>query len=138
MKCSPYRIKFDETKLTEVKESITKFDIRRLINRGTITRLPEQGISKYRARMNKAQKRKGRRVGPGSRKGTVNARAGRKLQWIRQVRAQRVLLKRLRDNEFITQETFIRMYYKAKGGFFRSTRHMKLFLQEQDLFLKKK
>ncbi len=138
LNCSPYRIILDDTKLGEIKEAITKFDIRRLIKQGMIQRAPIQGIARFRARHTAAQKRKSRRVGPGSRKGTANARADDKLQWMRQVRAQRDLLKRLRDHEFVTQETFKTLYRKAKGGFFRSTRHIKLFLQEQELFAKKK
>lgn len=137
LNCSPNRVRFDETKLTEIKEAITKFDVRRLVNRGVISRAPVQGIAKFRARHAQAQKRRSRRVGQGSRKGSANARADDKLQWMRQVRTQRDLLKRLRDHGFITQETFNTMYQKAKGGFFRSTRHIKLFLQEQELFLKK-
>ena len=137
MDCSPQRIVFDPTKLTEIKEAITKFDVRRLINQGIITRAPIQGIAKFRTRKAAAQKRRSRRVGHGSRKGSANARADDKLQWMRQVRAQRDLLKRLRDHELIAKETFNTMYLKAKGGFFRSTRHIKLFLQEQELFLKK-
>ena len=138
LKCSPYRITLDENKLTEIKEAITKFDVRRLINQGIITKIHTQGISQFRTRHAHSQKRKKRRTGHGSRKGTANARADDKLQWMRQVRAQRELLKRLRDHEFITQETFNSMYMKAKGGFFRSARHLKLFLQEQELFLKAK
>lgn len=137
LKCSPHRIRFDETKLSEIKEAITAFDVRRLINKGIIARMPVQGISKFRAREAKTQKRYSRRVGHGSRKGTANARAQDKLQWMRQVRAQRDLLKRLRNHGLITHQTFNTMYQKAKGGFFRSTRHLKLFLQEQDLFLKR-
>ena len=137
LKCSPKRVVFDETKLGEIKEAITKFDIRRLINKGTIMGIPARGISQFRTRASRAQKRRSRQVGPGSRKGSANARADDKTQWMRQVRAQRDLLKRLRDNEHITPETFKMSYSKAKGGFFRSTRHIKLFLQEQDLFLKK-
>jgi large subunit ribosomal protein L19e len=137
MNCSPQRVKFDPEKLTEIKEAITKFDIRRLINQGIITREPIQGIAKFRTRHAMAQKRKSRRTGPGSRKGSANARADDKLQWMRLVRLQRDLLKRLRDNKLITQETFNSMYLKSKGGFFRSIRHLKLFLQEQELFIKK-
>ncbi len=137
LKCSPKRIIFDEAKLTEIKEAITKFDIRRLINSKVITRIPARGISQFRTRAGRAQKRKSRRVGHGSRKGSANARADDKMQWMRTVRTQRDLLKRLRDNEHITHDTFKMAYAKAKGGFFRSTRHIKLFLQEQDLFLKK-
>lgn len=135
--CSPYRVVFDEDKLGEIKEAITKFDIRRLINKGIIRRAPVQGIGAFRTRKRQAQKRRSRRVGPGSRKGSANARADDKLQWMRQVRAQRDLLKRLRDHELINQQTFNEMYMKSKGGFFRSTRHIKLFLQEQELFVKK-
>jgi large subunit ribosomal protein L19e len=137
MKCSPQRIKFDTEKLTEIKEAITNFDIRRLINQGIITRAPIQGIAKFRTRHTMSQKRKSRRTGPGSRKGSANARADDKLQWMRLVRLQRDLLKRLRDHGTITQETFTIMYAKSKGGFFRSIRHLKLFLQEQELFVKK-
>lgn len=137
MNCSPQRVVFDTEKLTEIKEAITKFDIRRLINKGIITRAPIQGIAKFRTRHAMAQKRKSRRTGQGSRKGSANARADDKLQWMRLVRAQRDLLKRLRDHKLITPETFNTMYMKSKGGFFRSIRHLKLFLQEQELFAKK-
>ena len=137
MKCSPQRIILPPENLVEIKEAITKFDIRRLINKGIITRAPIQGIAKFRTRHAMAQKRKNRRTGQGSRKGSANARADDKLQWMRLVRAQRDLLKRIRDHKLITQETFNTMYSKSKGGFFRSIRHLKLFLQEQDLFVKK-
>lgn len=137
LKCSPKHIRLDQDKLGEIKEAITKFDIRRLINKGIITRTPDQGISQFRTRKARAQKRRSRRTGHGSRKGTANARADDKLQWMRNIRTQRDLLKRLRDHKLVTQETFNTMYMKAKGGFFRSTRHLKLFLQEQDLFVKK-
>lgn len=138
LKCSPKRVVFDEAKLGEIKEAITKFDIHRLINRGVIARVHARGIAQFRTRAVRAQKRRSRQVGHGSRKGTANARADDKLQWMRTIRAQRDLLKRLRDHKYITPETFKIAYSKAKGGFFRSTRHIKLFLQEQDMFLKKK
>ncbi|MEM2915836.1 MAG: 50S ribosomal protein L19e [Candidatus Woesearchaeota archaeon] len=137
LNCSPHRIVFNPEKLGEIKEAITKFDIRRLIDKGIITRLPVQGISKFRTRKAKVQMRRNRRKGPGSRKGSANARADSKLQWMRLIRAQRDLLKRLRDHKLITQQTFNVMYAKAKGGFFRSTHHIKLFLKEQELFIKK-
>jgi large subunit ribosomal protein L19e len=137
LKCSPNRVILNPEKLTEIKEAITKFDVRRLVNQGIITKKPVQGIGKFRARHTMAQKRKSRRTGHGSRKGSANARADDKLQWMRLVRAQRDLLKRMRDHKLITQETFNTMYLKSKGGFFRSMRHIKLFLQEQDLFVKK-
>lgn len=136
--CSPYRVHLDPDKMGEIKEAITKFDVRRLINKGVITIIAKQGISQFRARHIRAQKRKSRRAGHGSRKGTQAARADSKTQWMRNIRTQRDLLKRLRDHELITQQTFNTLYMKSKGGFFRSTRHIKLFLQEQELFTGKK
>lgn len=137
LNCSPYRVIFNPEKLGEIKEAITKFDVSRLIKQGVIKKAPVQGIGKFHTRYAMAQKRKGRRVGQGSRKGSANARANDKLQWMRLVRAQRDLLKRLRNHELITQETFNMIYSKVKGGFFRSTRHLKIFLQEQELLIKK-
>jgi large subunit ribosomal protein L19e len=136
--CSPKRIKLDPEKLAEIKEAITKFDVRRLLNKGVITVVPVQGISQFRTRAARGQKRRSRQTGHGSRKGTANARADDKMQWMRSVRAQRELLKRLRDNQYISQETFNSMYMKSKGGYFRSIHHLKLYLQEQELFLKGK
>ncbi|MEM4239690.1 MAG: 50S ribosomal protein L19e [Candidatus Woesearchaeota archaeon] len=137
LNCSPNRITFDPEKLGEIKEAITKFDVGRLIRKGIITRAPVQGTGKFRTRHAMGQKRRSRRVGPGSRKGSANARADDKLQWMRLVRAQRDLLKRLKEHNLITHETFNMLYQKSKGGFFRSTRHIKLFLKEQGLFIKK-
>ena len=43
LKCSPKRIHFDPTKLTEIKEAITKADMRNLIKKAVITEKPEKG-----------------------------------------------------------------------------------------------
>ncbi len=137
MNCSPHRVILNPEKLSEIKEAITRFDVQRLVNQGVITKKPVQGTGKFHTRHAMAQKRKSRRAGHGSRKGTANARADDKLQWMRMVRAQRDLLKRMRESGLITHETFNTMYRKSKGGFFRSTRHIKLFLEEQELFVKK-
>jgi ribosomal protein L19E len=44
----------------------------------------------------------------------------------------------MRERELITNETFKDMYAKIKGGFFRSTNHIKIFLEENDLIKKAK
>ena len=59
LKCGPRRIRLDPEKLTEVKEAITTFDIKRLINKKTITKNQAKGVSRVRARKIRIQKRKG-------------------------------------------------------------------------------
>lgn len=137
LKCSPKRIRFSPEKIEEIKSAITKQDIRGLISSGAITETPVRGISKGRTRKTKAQKRKGRQKGHGSRKGKWTARLEQKSRWITAVRAQRNLLKKLKAKKLITPKDFRNMYAKVKGGFFRSTRHIKLYLEEKGMLRKK-
>ncbi len=138
LKCSSYRVRFkpDADSLKQIKEAITKADVRSLINKGIIFKLPAKGTSRVRARKILVQKRKGRRAGVGSRKGSFNARANLKSVWINKVRKQRDLLKRLKSLGVVDKAAFWELYSKIKGGFFRSVRHLKLYVQEKGLVKK--
>ncbi len=129
----PKRIRFDPAQLNDIKEAITKADIRGLISHGAITRIPVKGVSKGRTRHNKIQKRKGLRKGPGSRKGGAHARLTQKDAWMNKVRIQRRFLQELKEKKFIDPSTFRDLYYKSKGGYFRSKRHIKLYLEEHNI-----
>lgn len=137
LKCSPKRVIFDTSKLKEIKEAITKDDIRKLTNQGTITEKQKQGIAQFRTRQKKKQKRKGRQQGYGSRKGKQNARLPEKQAWIHTARLQRALLKKLRDKQAITTQDYRILYLKSKGGFFRSEHHLKVYIKEQEIIKKK-
>jgi len=137
MKCSPKKIVFDILKLKEIKEAITKADIKILIANNIIWRKPIKNSSRGGARRIAEQKRKGRRRGAGKRKGKTTARLSRKDSWKLAVRSQRKLLKSLRNNELITKKDYHLLYRKSKGGFFRSRRHIKMYLEEHGLFQKK-
>ena len=130
LKCSPYRIVFDTEYLDEIKEAITNADIRSLISQGIISRKPVNATSRFHARKIKAQKRKGRRKGFGSRKGVKTARTPSKEQWIRKIRLQRELLRILREKEVIDSSLDRSLYMKSRVGFFRSRRHMNLYIKE--------
>jgi len=136
LKCSKYRIKFDSDRLGDIKESITKYDLKKLISQGAITRSPEKSTSKVRVRKLKAQKRKGRRAGQGSRKGKKTARQPKKEVWMNKIRLQREFLKLLKEKKHITSKIYQNLYRKAKGGFFRSKRHMKIYIQDRGLVKK--
>ena len=131
--CSQKRIRLDPERLAEIKEAITKVDIRGLINDKAISKKPVKGISRARARIQKSQKRSGRRKGYGSRKGKANARVSYKSVWTNQIRAQRGLLKKMKEKGMITKKVYRGLYEKAKGGFFRSRKHLKLYIEERHL-----
>ncbi len=133
MKCSPKRIKLDPTRLDEIKEAITKHDVKLLLGKKAIKTKQKKGVSRARANKILKQKRKGLRKGHGSRKGTANAREKTKKTWINKIRKQRSLLKRLYENKKINTKIYREMYKKSKGNFFRSVRHIKVYLEEQGI-----
>ena len=131
--CGENRVRFEETRISDIKEAITASDLRALVKEGAVYAAPIRGVSRGRARKIRVQKIKGRRKGHGSRKGPATARTIRKVTWMNKIRAQRKVLSELREEGHIDTETFTAMYRKAKGGFFRSKRHLRLYIEEQGL-----
>jgi large subunit ribosomal protein L19e len=133
MKCSPKRVKFSVDKLKEIKEAITRGDIRGLIIDKLIVKQAIVGTSNTNSNKIKIQKRKGRQRGHGSRKGTAKARLNKKEAWIGRIRRQREFIKVLKEKELVPQNVAKALYRKSKGGFFRSKRHIQLYLSENNL-----
>jgi large subunit ribosomal protein L19e len=133
--CSPKRVVFDPARLEDIKEAITKTDIRLLVGERAVSKRPQKGVSRGRANKQKIQKSKGLRKGAGSRKGKATARRPTKQAWMDGIRAQRKFLKHLKDNALIKHEAFKELYSKSKGGYFRSIKHIKLYLTEHNLLL---
>ena len=138
MKCSPKRIWIDPVKTPEVKEAVTKQDIRTLVNNGVIIKRQKTGQSHFRARKTADQKRKGRQKGVGSRKGAKGARSPPKRNWMNAIRLQRSFLRELKEKELINVKNYRELLLKAKGGFFRSKRHIKIYINEHDIVVNKK
>lgn len=136
LKCSPKRVWFDEERLSDIKESITKQDLKGLIAEGTIRLKPVKSISQGRARKKKIQKSKGLQKGHGSRKGSSHAGNPKKTEWMKKIRVQRRFIKLLREKQLVDRKTYQQLYLKAKGGFFRSKRHIKIYLDEHNLVKK--
>ena len=124
MKCGVHRVWMDQDRIDEIARAVTKDDIRVLINGKAIKAKQKKGISSGRKQYIANQKDKGRRKGYGSRKGAKYARFPRKKQWIRTIRPLRAYLRELRDSEKIPRSTYRKYYRKAKGGEFRSKRHL--------------
>ncbi len=136
MKGSPKRVRFQEDRLSDIKEAITKYDIKALIQDGAITQIPKRGVSRGRARKSHEQRTKGRQRGHGSRKGNKTARSPAKREWINKIRLIRLFLTELKEKKLITNEIYRDLYLKSKGGFFRSRRHLKLYITENKLVAK--
>lgn len=122
--CGINRVWIDPNRMEDVADAITRADVRTAIQSGTIRALPKKGISSGRKKYAQGQKKKGRRSGQGSRKGTSTARTPKKENWIQTIRPIRELLKELRDEGKITSSTYREFYMKSKGGMFKNKNHL--------------
>ena len=138
LKGSKKRIRFEPEVLDEIKEGLTKDDVRGMIKRGLIRIKQKKGVSRVRAKKKAKQRAKGLRKGYGKRKGSKNARTPQKEVWMKKIRLQRMFLKELYTKKYLTSQIYRQLYNKAKGGFFRSKRHIKLYIDDNNLAIKKK
>ncbi|MGC8644762.1 MAG: 50S ribosomal protein L19e [Thermoplasmata archaeon] len=130
LKVGMSRVWMDTKSIDEISEAVTRDDVRKLIKRNVIQKRPVKGNSRGRIRVAKMQRKKGRRKGQGSRKGTRNAREPRKRRWVKTVRGMRNVLRELRDSGKISREDYRAYYKRIKGGTFRSRADMLLHMKE--------
>jgi len=128
LKCGVHRVWMDHDRVDEIAKAVTKNDVKLLIKGKAITSRQIKGISSGRDKYAQNQKKKGRRRGHGSRKGAKYARLPRKDRWIKTIRPIRIFLRELRDNNRIDKTVYRRYYMKAKGGEFKSRRHIETHL----------
>lgn len=137
LKCSPKRVKLDTDSLEKIGEAITRSDIKALISKSRITKVKAVGVSRVRAKARASQKKKGRSRGQGLRRGKATARQPAKATWMNKIRLLRDLLFHLREDGKLSNKDFRELYLKCKGGYFRSKRHLKLYIDEKELIVKK-
>jgi large subunit ribosomal protein L19e len=123
------RITTDPAEQENIFDAITREQIRELIRRNVITKREERGVSRGRARIRSAQRRKGRQRGQGTRRGSANARTPTKGQWMGNIRRLRAYLRELKTQGRIDVHTYRRFYRQAKGGMFKSRAHLTQQLQ---------
>lgn len=135
LKCGVSRVRILDEK--QVEEAITRQDIRNLIRKGLIVKIQKKGTSKAFSKQLYRQKKKGRRRGVGTRRGTYTARNPKKYLWIKTVRPLRKLLKELLLNSQIEKKNWKLLYSMVKGGSFRSKGHMLTYLKDHEMLKKK-
>lgn len=134
---SSKRIKFNvrtSESLKQVKELISREGVRDLLGEKVIQKESKVGNSRKRANYIASQKKKGRRQGYGSRKGTANARHSRKDKWMTKIRSMRKLLLEFKEQGTISTKIYRDLYLKCKGNFFRNKRHIVLYMEQHKLF----
>ena len=139
MKCGVNRVYIsdDDATTRRVSMALTREEISKLINSGTIKKRTIQGTSRRKARARHHKIQRGQRRGVGSRKGTKNARTNQKSVWINKIRGQRKYLRKLRDEGYITPRNYRILYRQAKGNLFRSLRYLHNYIQERGYAEKK-
>ncbi|MDI6866067.1 50S ribosomal protein L19e [Methanoculleus sp.] len=125
LKCGVNRVWFDPERQADIEAAISRKDLRELIGEGAIRANPVKGNSRGRTRARMAKRSYGHRKGPGRRKGAAGARNPGKRAWIRRIRAQRRILREMRDEGRIDRSVYRLMYRRASGGQFRSVAHLK-------------
>ena len=131
LKCGTSRVKLKESE--EVEEALTRQDVRDLVQKGVVYKRQKKGTSKFASKKKLVQKKKGRMRGMGKRKGTIGARKKDKTKWIETARAQRSLLRELRDKKQIDVSLYRKLYMRVKGGFFRNKSHLMMYLKDKEL-----
>ncbi len=130
LKVGKNKVRFNPEDLEDISQAMTREDMRVLIAHNTITKKPETGVSRGRAKAVQLKKKSGQKRGLGSRKGTKGARMGKKSAWVKKVRAQRKELLALKENG-VDVAPYREMYRKIKGGFFKSRQHVKQYATEK-------
>jgi large subunit ribosomal protein L19e len=123
------RIRFEPDRLEDVADSITRDNIRSLVNSGAIWTVQPRGTSRGRA-IEKRSVWKVHGKGPGSKKGKKTARVGKKTVYVIKVRSMRYHLRVLKDRKDISNEIYWKLYKKVNGGQVRSLAHLRDLVKE--------
>ena len=124
LKVGHSRVVMDPDHLEDIKNAITRSDIRKMINHGYI-KVKKTKIKKPELYPKKKKK------GHGKRKGAKGAKVKKKRDWINTIRPLRRMLKDLRDKGTIDTRTYRKTYMLVKSGMFRSRSHLNLYLKQK-------
>ncbi|WP_069807558.1 50S ribosomal protein L19e [Vulcanisaeta thermophila] len=122
------RVKVSPEAFDRLEEVTTRADVRSLIKEGLIYAEYAKGNSRGRWRELHEKRKRGRRRGVGSRKGTKKARLDPKEAWMGRVRAQRRFINMLKHRGIIDTKTWRILYLQIKGGRFDSVASLKAYL----------
>ncbi|MEW5955700.1 MAG: 50S ribosomal protein L19e [Candidatus Micrarchaeota archaeon] len=127
MKCGESRVRILDAKKAE--DALTREDVRKLIIERVVVKLPETGVGRGKARWKQSRKQAGRRRSRGSKKGSKYAGQSAKQRWMQKARAQRRLLRGLKQK--ISGAAYRKAYRMIKGSAFRTKKQLLGQVQEK-------
>lgn len=137
MKVGKGRIWINPESIDFVEAAITREEIRKLIHEGVIKSLPEKGVSRARARVLHAKRRKGLRKGPGQKSGSAQAKISRKDAWMTKIRALRRKLREWKEKRLIVESAHRELYDMAGSGVFKTIAEMERYAKTKGLWRKR-
>jgi len=124
-------IRIKPSAIEDAKKAITRDDIRKLIQNGSIFAVKAKHNLSMNSKILRKKRAAGRRRGVGRRKGTRKARGG--ITWEKRVRAQRMLLKELKKEGKIDTKSFSRFYSLIKGNMFPDKASLILHIRDSGI-----
>src|SRR3989304_4961856 len=137
LKIGRNRVWINPERIEDVEGAITREDVKKLVHEKIIKPLHIQGISRGRAKVIQAQKRKGRRKGPGSKSGTPHSRISKKDAWMTKIRSLRRKLRELKTTRVVTESNYRKLYMVAGSGRFASIGDMERYAKAHDMWRKR-
>ena len=137
MKIGQNRVWINPQKTEDVESAITREEVRKLVHEKVIAATPIKGVSRGRAKVIQAKKRRGRRKGPGSKSGTPKAVISKKEAWMTKIRSLRRKLRELKANRTITEGNYRELYMIAGSGRFASIADMERYAKAHDMWRKR-
>ncbi len=137
LKVGKNRVWINPERIEDVESAITREEVRKLVHEKIIIATPIQGVSRGRAKVIQAKKRRGRRQGPGSKSGTPRAVISKKEAWMTKIRSLRRRLRDLKANRTITESNYRELYMIAGSGRFTSIADMERYAKARDMWRKR-
>ncbi len=137
MKVGKNRVWIDPQRIEDVESAITREEVRKLVHEKVIASASIKGVSRGRAKVIQAKKRRGRRKGQGSRSGTPKAVVNKKEAWMTKIRSLRRKLRELKASRTITETNYRELYMIAGSGRFASIGDMVRYAKAHDMWRKR-
>jgi large subunit ribosomal protein L19e len=137
LKVGETRVWIDPERIDYVETAITREEVRKLIHEKVVKSLPEKGVSRARARILAAKRKKGLRRGPGGKSGSARSKISKKQAWMNRIRPLRRRMRELKVSRAITVSTYRKLYDMSESGVFESKADLERYIRTHNMWRKR-